>query len=140
MSSAAEAEVGSTFNNDKEAAPLRVVLEEMGHQHPPHPNPNIQFHRIWNIEQQSQSKKIQGNGREVLLGPRQNFARSIKSILGARWQKLSGLFHQASLPHSPQTHAQPICSQQTSPYDTVQRSSTEARCKGVLIQLSTMHA
>jgi hypothetical protein len=33
MSSAAESEVGSIFNNAKEAAPLRVMLEEMGHQH-----------------------------------------------------------------------------------------------------------
>jgi hypothetical protein len=37
MYSAVEAEVGSIFNNAKEAAPLRVMLEEMGHQQPPTP-------------------------------------------------------------------------------------------------------
>jgi hypothetical protein len=37
MSSAAEAEVGSIFSNAKEAAPLRVMLEEMGHCQPPTP-------------------------------------------------------------------------------------------------------
>jgi hypothetical protein len=37
MSSAAEAEVGSIFSNAKEAAPLRVILEEMGHRQPPTP-------------------------------------------------------------------------------------------------------
>jgi hypothetical protein len=37
MSSAAEAEVGSIFSNAKEAAPLRVMLEEMGHKQPPTP-------------------------------------------------------------------------------------------------------
>jgi hypothetical protein len=35
MSSAAEAEVGSIYNNAKEAAPLRVMLEEIGHLQPP---------------------------------------------------------------------------------------------------------
>jgi hypothetical protein len=35
MSSSAEAEVESTFNNAKEAAPLQVVLEVMGHRQPP---------------------------------------------------------------------------------------------------------
>jgi hypothetical protein len=37
MSSAAEAEVRSIFNNAKEAAPLRVMLEALGHQQPPTP-------------------------------------------------------------------------------------------------------
>jgi hypothetical protein len=37
MSSAAEAEVGSIFSNAKEAAQLRVVLEEMGHRQPATP-------------------------------------------------------------------------------------------------------
>jgi hypothetical protein len=37
MSSAAEAEIGSIFINAKEAAPLRVMLEEMGHHQPPTP-------------------------------------------------------------------------------------------------------
>jgi hypothetical protein len=37
MSSAAETEVGSIFSNAKEAAPLRVMLEEMGHRQPPTP-------------------------------------------------------------------------------------------------------
>jgi hypothetical protein len=37
MSSAEEAEVVSVFNNAKEAAPLRVRLEEMGHRQPPTP-------------------------------------------------------------------------------------------------------
>jgi hypothetical protein len=37
MSSAAEAEIGSIFSNAKEAAPLRVILEEMGHNQPPTP-------------------------------------------------------------------------------------------------------
>jgi hypothetical protein len=37
MSSAAEAEIGSIFSNAKEAAPLRVMLEEMGHHQPPTP-------------------------------------------------------------------------------------------------------
>jgi hypothetical protein len=37
MSSAAEAEIGSMFSNAKEAAPLRVMLEEMGHHQPPTP-------------------------------------------------------------------------------------------------------
>jgi hypothetical protein len=35
MSYLAEAEVVSIFSNAKEAAPLRVVLEEMGHRQPP---------------------------------------------------------------------------------------------------------
>jgi hypothetical protein len=34
MSSAVEAEIGSIFSNAKEAAPLRVMLEEMGHPQP----------------------------------------------------------------------------------------------------------
>jgi hypothetical protein len=34
MSFAAEADVGSIFSNAKEASPLRVMLEEMGHRHP----------------------------------------------------------------------------------------------------------
>jgi hypothetical protein len=33
----AEAEVGSIFSNEKETAPLRVMLEEMGHRQPPTP-------------------------------------------------------------------------------------------------------
>jgi hypothetical protein len=37
MSSTTEAEVGSIFSNAKEAAPLRVMLEEMGHKQPPTP-------------------------------------------------------------------------------------------------------
>jgi hypothetical protein len=37
MSSATEVEVGSIFSNVKEAVPLRVVLEEMGHRQPPPP-------------------------------------------------------------------------------------------------------
>jgi hypothetical protein len=37
ISSAAEAEIGSIFSNAKDAAPLRVVLEEMGHNQPPTP-------------------------------------------------------------------------------------------------------
>jgi hypothetical protein len=37
MSSAAEAEVGLIFSNVKEAAPLRVMLEEMGNRQPPTP-------------------------------------------------------------------------------------------------------
>jgi hypothetical protein len=37
MSSAAEAEVGATFYNCKEAAPLRTALEELGHAQPPDP-------------------------------------------------------------------------------------------------------
>jgi hypothetical protein len=40
MSSAVEAEVGSIFSNAKEAAPLRVMLEEMGHCQPPTPIQN----------------------------------------------------------------------------------------------------
>jgi hypothetical protein len=43
MSSAAEAEVGCIFNNAKEAAPLQVMLEEMGHPHP-HPHPHSPTH------------------------------------------------------------------------------------------------
>jgi hypothetical protein len=37
MSSTAEAEVGYIFNNAKEAAPLRFMLEEMWHPQPPTP-------------------------------------------------------------------------------------------------------
>ena len=37
MSSAAEAEIGSTFLSAKDAIPLRVCLEEMGHPQPPTP-------------------------------------------------------------------------------------------------------
>jgi hypothetical protein len=37
MSSATEAEIGSIFSNAKEASPLRVMLEEMGHHQPPIP-------------------------------------------------------------------------------------------------------
>jgi hypothetical protein len=37
MSSAAEAECGALFNNTKEAVPLRISLEEMGHTQPPTP-------------------------------------------------------------------------------------------------------
>jgi hypothetical protein len=37
ISSTAEAELGYIFNNAKEAAPLRVMLEEMGHPQPPTP-------------------------------------------------------------------------------------------------------
>jgi hypothetical protein len=54
MSSAAEAKVGSIFNNAKEAAPLRVMFEEMGHPQPPtttHPNSNGQFNSTFHIEQ-----------------------------------------------------------------------------------------
>jgi hypothetical protein len=40
MSSAVEAEVGSIFSNAKEAAPLRVMLEEIGHRQPPTPIQN----------------------------------------------------------------------------------------------------
>jgi hypothetical protein len=52
MSCAAEAEVGSIFSNTKEAAPLRFVLEEMGHRQPPHPNSNRQFDSLWNFKEQ----------------------------------------------------------------------------------------
>ena len=37
MSSAAEAECGSLFNNTKDAVPLRITLHEMGHPQPPTP-------------------------------------------------------------------------------------------------------
>ena len=37
MSSAMEAEVGATFHATKEAVPLRISLEEMGHNQPPTP-------------------------------------------------------------------------------------------------------
>jgi hypothetical protein len=50
MSSAAEAEVISIFSNAKEAAPLWVMLEEMGHRQPP--TPIQQFNGLWNLKQQ----------------------------------------------------------------------------------------
>ena len=37
MSSAAEAECGALFNNAKQAVPLHISLEEMGHPQPPTP-------------------------------------------------------------------------------------------------------
>jgi hypothetical protein len=37
MSSAAEDELRSIFNNSKEASPLQVMLEDMGHPQPPIP-------------------------------------------------------------------------------------------------------
>jgi hypothetical protein len=37
VSSAAEAELGSVFHNAKEACPLRICLEELGHPQPPTP-------------------------------------------------------------------------------------------------------
>jgi hypothetical protein len=67
VSSAVKAKVGSIFNNAMEVAPMRVMLEEMGHHQPPHSNSNRQFNSIWNIEQQGQSKEIQGNGHEIIL-------------------------------------------------------------------------
>jgi hypothetical protein len=35
LSSAAEAELGGVFNNAKEACPIRICLEELGHPQPP---------------------------------------------------------------------------------------------------------
>jgi hypothetical protein len=43
MSSVAEADIGSVLSNAKEAAPLRVMLEEMGHCQAPTP---IQTHNL----------------------------------------------------------------------------------------------
>ena len=37
MSSAAEAEIGATFLNAKDALPIRTTLEELGHPQPPNP-------------------------------------------------------------------------------------------------------
>ena len=37
MSLAVEAEVGATFHATKEAVPLSIALEEMGHSQPPTP-------------------------------------------------------------------------------------------------------
>jgi hypothetical protein len=37
LSSAAEAELGTLFHNGKEACPLRIALEEMGHPQPATP-------------------------------------------------------------------------------------------------------
>ena len=37
MGSAAEAEVGGTYENEREAIPIRYSLEEMGHPQPPMP-------------------------------------------------------------------------------------------------------
>ena len=37
LSSAAEAELGALFHNGKEACPLRIALEEMGHPQPATP-------------------------------------------------------------------------------------------------------
>jgi hypothetical protein len=37
LSSAAEAELGDLFHNGKEACPLRIALEELGHPHPATP-------------------------------------------------------------------------------------------------------
>jgi hypothetical protein len=40
LSSAAEAEIGAVFINEKEGAVLRTTLEELGHTHPPPTNGN----------------------------------------------------------------------------------------------------
>jgi hypothetical protein len=64
VSSESEAEVGSIFINAKEAAPLHVMLEEMGH---PQPATPIQMD---NFEQQIQSETVQRNGHEILLDKR----------------------------------------------------------------------
>ena len=37
MSSAAEAEIGATFLNEKDALPIRTTLDELGHPQPPTP-------------------------------------------------------------------------------------------------------
>ena len=37
MSSAAEADIGATFLNAKDALPIRTTLEELGHPQPPNP-------------------------------------------------------------------------------------------------------
>jgi hypothetical protein len=69
MSSASEAEVCSIFINAKEAAPLGVMLKEMGHPQR-HSYSDGQFDRIWDSEQQSESETVQSNGHEILLDER----------------------------------------------------------------------
>jgi hypothetical protein len=67
VASAAESEVEACFHNAQSGAPLRVTLTELGHIHPPTPLPHRQLHFFWNLERNKQTKKIKGNGYEILL-------------------------------------------------------------------------
>ena len=49
MSSAAEAEIGATFLNSKDALPIRTTLEELGHPQPPPPCKSITPHQ-WDLQ------------------------------------------------------------------------------------------
>jgi hypothetical protein len=88
MSSAAEAEIGSIFSNAKEAAPLRVVLEEMGQNHPPSPIQTDKFNNLWNLQQKIKPKAFKINVHALLLGTRSNQTKTVQSLLGD-WQRKS---------------------------------------------------
>ena len=93
LSSAAEAKLGALFHNGKEACPLRIALEELGH-----PQSATPMATDNNTELQLTPSNRNGRKRSTcfLLDPRSGSARSISDILEQGPDESCRLLFQAS--------------------------------------------
>eukprot|EP00804_Cyclotella_cryptica_P011596 CCRYP_012097-RA/>CCRYP_012097-RA protein AED:0.35 eAED:0.48 QI:0/0/0/1/0/0/2/0/379 len=98
MASALETEIESLFYGCKEAIPLRVTLEEMGHPQPgPTPVTTDNLTAVWTHPQNHDSQSIKKHGCAFPMAEMQMGANTLQVPVGKRHQKQSQLPQQTPL-------------------------------------------
>ncbi|KAI2491412.1 Reverse transcriptase (RNA-dependent DNA polymerase) [Fragilaria crotonensis] len=92
LSSAAEAELGALFHNGKEACPLRIALEEMGHPQPATPMATDNNTASGIATDTVKQKQIQSNRHAFLLDSRSCPPRPVQNLLEQRPNQPCRLF------------------------------------------------
>ena len=87
MFSAAEEELGALFLNAKEAVPILTTMIKNELATTSHSHPSVQLHSGRNSQSDHQAENVQIHGHAVLLGYRQNKARTVQGILATRQHK-----------------------------------------------------